>query len=101
MGNTVSLTATTGLVDLDSNGMIEGHELGYYEFTNLVPGNYVVSEEVQFGWAQTAPGGDGTSVIELTSGENETDNNFGNYELGILARTPDFWCPTWKPGTAT
>jgi hypothetical protein len=90
-GWTITLTGTDGQGNAVNLSNVT-NENGYYEFADLVPGNYVVSEELQSGWAQTAPGGDGTYVIELTSGENETDNNFGNYELGILARTPGFWC---------
>jgi hypothetical protein len=51
---------------------------GYYEFTDLVSGNYVISESLQSGWVQTHPSGSGVHNIALDPGENSTDNNFGN-----------------------
>jgi hypothetical protein len=50
---------------------------GFYEFTDLRPGDYSVVEEMQPGWSS-----DYSDTIEftLTSGENETDNNFINWQ---------------------
>ncbi len=54
---------------------------GYYEFTNLHPGDYKVVEETQSGWASDYP----TYIdFTLTSGENETGNNFINYRPGSI-----------------
>lgn len=55
---------------------------GYYEFTDLEPGSYTVSETLETGWIQTYPPG-GTHSIVLESGDASTDNNFGNKQ-----RTP-------------
>jgi hypothetical protein len=51
---------------------------GFYDFTELVTGNYTVSEMLKPGWVQTYPSSPGSHQIELAPGENSTDNNFGN-----------------------
>jgi protocatechuate 3,4-dioxygenase beta subunit len=66
MGNPVDLSTTT---DAD----------GKYSFT-VTPGTYTVSEDLQIGWKQSFPAGDGTWKITLTSGETDNNNNFGNYK---------------------
>ncbi|RMF57203.1 MAG: hypothetical protein D6748_11655, partial [Calditrichaeota bacterium] len=53
---------------------------GNYAFTNLNPGNYVVSEVLQSGWEQTAPPPPGTYSLTLNSGDVVTDINFGNWQ---------------------
>ena len=55
---------------------------GYYEF-NVAPGTYEVTEVLQTDWYQSYPEipGDGDWDITLTSGQVDTDNNFGNYQL--------------------
>ncbi|KKT40269.1 hypothetical protein A3K29_02660 [Candidatus Collierbacteria bacterium RIFOXYB2_FULL_46_14] len=53
---------------------------GYYEFTNLGPGTYHVSEENQNGWVQEEPS-DNDHEIVMTSGGNFTGTNFGNFHL--------------------
>ena len=63
-GNATSTTATA--------------EDGSYCFNNLSPGTYVISESPQEGWMQTYPTSTLEYVIELTSGENSENNNFGN-----------------------
>jgi hypothetical protein len=75
-------------------------ENGFYEFDNLKPGvNYFVSEEIPTGWFQSFPNQDAVDdenqnvlfvegvgfvwgPVNLLSGGEETDNNFGNYQLG-------------------
>lgn len=53
-------------------------ENGYYEFTDLSPGEYTMCEELQDGWTQTYPDqGDGCHEIELEDSDSE-DTNFGN-----------------------
>ena len=52
---------------------------GNYSFTGLEPGDYVVSEIIKPGYTQTAPGGDGTHTVTITTaGENVTGQDFGN-----------------------
>src|SRR5262249_38599491 len=50
---------------------------GNYSFTNLAPGTYVVAEEAQPGWVQTAPNG-GTHTVTVGSGQVVTGLDFGN-----------------------
>ncbi len=52
---------------------------GEFCFTNLILGNYIVSERNRDGWTQTAPTG-GTYSIELTADHNPDDIIFGNRE---------------------
>lgn len=97
--------------DLDGNGVwdqgepaIEGWEIsldgpggsdstftdssGYYSFSDLGPGQYTVSEEHQTNWQQTAPNGD-TFVIDMTSGGDFGDNDFGNQGWGTVTVNKD------------
>ncbi|MBI5476144.1 MAG: hypothetical protein HY964_05335, partial [Ignavibacteriales bacterium] len=55
---------------------------GNYTFTNLGPGNYTLSEELQTGWIQTLgqPG-----VITMTSGATITSKNFGNFQVASIS----------------
>jgi predicted secreted protein len=72
-GNAVSLTDST-----DANGD--------YSF-DVTPGSYTVCETLQTGWEQTLPssgadcGGSLGYSISLTSGQVDSDNNFGNRQL--------------------
>lgn len=76
--------------------MITGNDLteagsvdqGQYRFVNLLPGKYLVCEELKSGWVQTAPV-EGTSYngttcyeVDLAAGKGETGKVFGNFELG-------------------
>ncbi|GEM_PF-4950491 len=67
------------------NGMatttVDTNEDGFYEFTNLTPGTYTMSEVSQEGWTQTFPGAntDSKHTLTVTSGESEEDWNFGNF----------------------
>ena len=60
---------------------------GNYAFTNLVPGTYGVSQQVQNGWIQTLPPSQGTYVIPLASGTAETNKNFGDFRTTGIAGT--------------
>ena len=52
---------------------------GSYEFPNLVPGNYTVTEAMRADWVTSSA----TSIdFDLVSGEDETDNDFLNYRHG-------------------
>ena len=51
---------------------------GWYSFTNLVPGSYIVGESVQPSWTQTLPSG-GVYTLLLASGESRVGIDFGNY----------------------
>jgi hypothetical protein len=60
-------------------------ENGNYTFTNLLAGDYTVSEVVQNGWTQTYPSETLTYSVNIISGANSTEKNFGNFELGIVS----------------
>lgn len=53
-------------------------QLGYYEFINLPPGTYTVSEEQRNNWMQTFPVNPNSYTVELTAGEIIDTLNFGN-----------------------
>ncbi len=51
------------------------NDQGYYEFKNLFPGNYLLTENIIDGWIQLeAP----TSTIFILSGDSNENNNFIN-----------------------
>lgn len=51
---------------------------GEYCFTNLATGNYTVSETYQNNWQQTYPSAPGIHTVNLSSGQNVSDIDFGN-----------------------
>jgi hypothetical protein len=57
-------------------------ENGYYEFLGLPAGTYTVSETLESGWTQTFPVSPNTHTIEIVSGQNSENNDFGNFKLG-------------------
>jgi len=71
-------------------------ENGQYEFTNLGPGIYTVSEEARTRWIQTAPDAGVYTDTVKASGQNFTGQYFGNRLIrrGMkprIARTNSFW----------
>jgi protocatechuate 3,4-dioxygenase beta subunit len=54
---------------------------GSYQFQNLPPGDYTISELLQSGWVQTAPPG-GQHTVELVNA-NVEGKDFGNNRLAI------------------
>ncbi len=62
---------------------------GYYAFTGLKAGKYVVAEVCQAGWVQSAPApvggvcGTGVHPIAVASGYTDVENNFANYKPGV------------------
>ena len=71
---------------------------GFYQFLNLAPGNYVVCETPQATWTQTFPQAGAGFVtctngtigwsITLAAGQNDTDNNFGNFKTTVCEKLP-------------
>jgi hypothetical protein len=59
---------------------------GAYSFS-VRPGTYTVSEQLESGWRQTDPGGEGTRRYTLLSGQ-EADADFGNVCLGDVSVGP-------------
>jgi hypothetical protein len=91
-------------IDANDNGQMDGGErstatssTGYYEFNNLVPGTYVFREVMQTDWRQTEPAS-GYYRETLVSGEQSTNNNFGNVfysEETAWAYGPGYANPNW------
>ncbi|MBP9669276.1 MAG: hypothetical protein KBE09_03235 [Candidatus Pacebacteria bacterium] len=73
---------------------------GFYEFTNLLPGTYSVTETPGTGWAQTFPSNPGSHTVALTVGEEGVEHadevNFGNMEVITLMGAK--WNDTDKDG---
>lgn len=67
----------------DGEPFRETDDEGFYSFENLTPGTYIVREVLQSGWIQTYPGSSSGSkhTVTVTSGEDEENLNFGNFEL--------------------
>jgi protocatechuate 3,4-dioxygenase beta subunit len=57
---------------------------GNYFFSNIPPGNYTISEIIPVTWVQTKPTSPGTYALSLTSGQNATGKDFGNYQLNSV-----------------
>jgi hypothetical protein len=62
---------------------------GSYEFLNIGPGAYTVSETQQGGWIQTSPGGTGAYTVATVSGQDANGKNFGNFQQVTI--TADKW----------
>jgi uncharacterized repeat protein (TIGR01451 family) len=54
---------------------------GFYSFTYLISGYYIVSEELQNGWTNISPL---TQEVDLDPGETADDVNFINFKLGKI-----------------
>ncbi|MFA5634004.1 MAG: choice-of-anchor K domain-containing protein [Candidatus Dojkabacteria bacterium] len=74
-------------IDANTNGVCDTNEVsvdtdasGNYIFSDLLPGTYNIIEILNEKWEQTYPT-EGSYTVELSAGEEETDYNFGNWEL--------------------
>ena len=80
------LSGWTINLDKDANGSVEASTTtdvdGKYSFTNLGFGTYRVREVQQNGWTQTTTN---PSDINISSGVESKDNNFGNYRYGSIS----------------
>ncbi|MFA5051679.1 MAG: SdrD B-like domain-containing protein [Patescibacteria group bacterium] len=65
---------------LDNGSYTYTDSNGYYSFTGLTAGTYVVSEKLPDGWTQTMPSVPGTHTVNIQSGTISEDNNFGNFD---------------------
>lgn len=54
---------------------------GGYSFNDLLPETYSIIEVLKDGWTQIFS----PSNVDLTAGENSTDNNFGNFQNGSIS----------------
>ena len=50
---------------------------GYYEFPDLQPGTYTLTEVLLDGWTNTYS----PPAVTVAPGDDSTDNDFGNFEL--------------------
>jgi hypothetical protein len=80
------LPGWTIYLDLNRNYRRDGDEpftvtdeKGHYSFTGLAAGTYIVAQDPQLGWAQSAPGGR-RHDITIEAGETVYNVNFGNYQ---------------------
>ena len=87
----VGLAGWTIYLDLDGSATLDAGEPfvatgqdGAYIFSGLDAGTYQVREAMQDGWAQTYPS-DGSHVVQLAADQMSVGNDFGNYELPVLA----------------
>jgi hypothetical protein len=81
----ITLTGTDGMggpVDLSTTTDVNGD----YSFPNLKPGTYQVCETLQTDWYQSFPAG-GCYDITLASGDDDTGNDFGNYQNATKSGT--------------
>ncbi|AFY56856.1 RHS repeat-associated core domain protein [Rivularia sp. PCC 7116] len=76
-GEAVQITAA------DDPSTTDIDETGQYEFTNLVPGTYIVREIVPDGFEQTFPSNTEGFTIEVGAGEIVENIDFGNIEIAI------------------
>lgn len=65
----------------------EGEHLGWYWFTDLLPGQYKTCEELQDDWTQTYPSEDGCHYFELPNDQVQTENSIigQEYDFGNQA----------------
>ncbi|WP_292062888.1 SdrD B-like domain-containing protein [Mesorhizobium sp.] len=58
---------------------------GFYEFTGLLPGDYLIKEEDKTGWTHLSP----VQIDQdsLTSGQNLTDQDFVNFQFFSVSGT--------------
>ena len=57
---------------------------GNYSFTNLIAGNYTVTEALQAGWHESRPAS-GSYSISISGGNQVTGKDFGNFRYGSIA----------------
>ena len=62
----------------------ETDEDGGYTFSDLEPGDYTVCEEDRDDWRQTYPQESSCHTITVNSGDESTQNDFGNQQLGKI-----------------
>ncbi len=93
-GVTVTLTGTSAVGSVDVATTTDSN--GFYQFTNLQPGNYTITETHPTGWIDGkdtigTPGGttnpDQFTNINLAGGVNGTNNNFGEIVYAQLSGT--------------
>lgn len=81
------LSGWTIYIDSNNNGQLDNGEQsdvtdqdGAYSFSDLLPDVYVLREVLAAGWTQIF----GAGSVNLSSGQNSTGNNFGNFQNGSI-----------------
>lgn len=89
------LAGWTVFLDANGNGLLDDGESsrqteadGECLFLNLVPGSYVVAEEIPLGWVQTSPGGPDSHLV-IVNGGQVPEVIFGNREAEIFGTVFD------------
>lgn len=61
--------------------------VGRYSFSNLVPGNYTITESIPLGWVQSTPGlaGGFSHIVPVGFGELVNNLDFGNVQLASVS----------------
>jgi protocatechuate 3,4-dioxygenase beta subunit len=73
-------------VRLNNNDSTSTDENGIYSFNDIIPDDYIVSEDLQGTWTQTEPENFVNSVT-VSSNEDVLSVNFGNYQKGSVSGT--------------
>ncbi len=68
----------------DDRSTVTADDDGGYEFGNLRPGTYTVTEQLRDGWRQTAPSS-GSHTVRVRSNDRASDRDFGNVCLGAAS----------------
>lgn len=58
---------------------------GYFKFTNLYNGTYIISQSLPTNWIQTFPALPEVYIIAISSGSNVSESNFGNFKYGSIS----------------
>jgi uncharacterized repeat protein (TIGR01451 family) len=99
-----SIDAVTNFIEQDNCVFTGPSQLnpdwanGYYEFTWLHAGNYIVSETNQYGWTQVYPDGDGMHHVSIQSGSGYGDNS---QQYNFVNRLNEFNVDIEKSAPAT
>lgn len=57
---------------------------GTYALSGLTPGTYTIAEENRSGWTQSTPGGTGTYTVTVSSGQQLSGLDFGNWRAATI-----------------
>ncbi len=76
-------------LDINNNGRHDAGDvqaqtdaIGHFRFADVPVGTYLLGEQLQSGWVQTAPGGPGTYTVTVQSGQGTFPMMFGNRRTG-------------------
>lgn len=87
IANTIEppLSGWTFWLDINNNGQQDAGDMfeqtdskGHFIFTGVPTGTYTLGEQLQSGWVQTAPGGNGTYSVNVQTGQGTLAYMFGN-----------------------